>query len=548
MRADQIEQERKYQGGPLPQHLDRVPGVARVLPADPQELDAVYYDTADHALLRRGITLRRRTGDQDEGWHLKLPRGPDTREEIHAADPDGTAQDGAAPGGAAPNGADPDAGVPGAKVPEELALRVAVFARGHALRPVVRMHTHRRRHHLLDDGGHVLAEITEDAVEARVPGPVDHPGGGNGPPDGSGHGTPATAAWNEIEIELGDGDTALLDHVDEVFTGGGLARSPHPSKLARALGELGRTDTPGGPPDPPPVRLPAGTPAAVVAARIRDLVDTLVDLDPRVRLDEPDAVHRMRVTARRLRSVLTAHRRLLDRGRSDPLAGELRLLGRTLGRARDQEVLGERLVAALDRLPGPLRGGALRGRITAHYARQYHRAWQQVLAELDGPRHHRLLDEAERFAADPPFTAAARRKKASAYFSRTLRREQRRVVRRLDPALRLDPGPERDAALHRARKAAKRARYAAESARPVAPKRAKKFVRRMKDLQQALGDRQDTAVARAALVDLGSGGDDGFALGVLYGLQQGDAAEAERRVPALLRRARRRGLARLTRR
>ncbi|WP_242418751.1 CYTH domain-containing protein, partial [Frankia sp. CpI1-P] len=36
-------------------------------------LDAVYYDSDDLRLARNQITLRRRTGGHDAGWHLKLP-------------------------------------------------------------------------------------------------------------------------------------------------------------------------------------------------------------------------------------------------------------------------------------------------------------------------------------------------------------------------------------------------------------------------------------------------------------------------------------------
>ena len=57
-------------------------GVAAVSQQGEQLLDAVYYDTADLRLIGAGITLRRRTGGQDAGWHLKFPVGADTREEI----------------------------------------------------------------------------------------------------------------------------------------------------------------------------------------------------------------------------------------------------------------------------------------------------------------------------------------------------------------------------------------------------------------------------------------------------------------------------------
>ena len=38
-------------------------------------LEAVYYDTPNLRLLAEGVTLRRRTGGEDAGWHLKLPVG-----------------------------------------------------------------------------------------------------------------------------------------------------------------------------------------------------------------------------------------------------------------------------------------------------------------------------------------------------------------------------------------------------------------------------------------------------------------------------------------
>ena len=46
-------------------------GVAAASRQGEQFLDAVYYDTADLRLIGAGITLRRRTGGGDAGWHLK---------------------------------------------------------------------------------------------------------------------------------------------------------------------------------------------------------------------------------------------------------------------------------------------------------------------------------------------------------------------------------------------------------------------------------------------------------------------------------------------
>ena len=46
-------------------------------------LSAIYYDTADLRLTRAKVTLRRRTGGKDDGWHIKLP-GATGRTELHA--------------------------------------------------------------------------------------------------------------------------------------------------------------------------------------------------------------------------------------------------------------------------------------------------------------------------------------------------------------------------------------------------------------------------------------------------------------------------------
>ena len=81
-----LEIERKYAvdaGFVLPD-LSAVPGVAAVTGPDIYHLTAVYLDTPGLDLAAAHITLRRRTGGTDAGWHLKLPAGTETRREVHA--------------------------------------------------------------------------------------------------------------------------------------------------------------------------------------------------------------------------------------------------------------------------------------------------------------------------------------------------------------------------------------------------------------------------------------------------------------------------------
>src|ERR1700683_2674882 len=58
------------------------PGVVAA-PPETQQLAATYFDTDDLRLAGAHITLRRRTGGSDAGWHIKLPVNTDTRRELH---------------------------------------------------------------------------------------------------------------------------------------------------------------------------------------------------------------------------------------------------------------------------------------------------------------------------------------------------------------------------------------------------------------------------------------------------------------------------------
>ena len=89
------EVERKYladDGFELPPLTELVAGtdggreqeVAPVVEGEPvrQRLAATYFDTDDLRLAAAGLTLRRRTGGDDAGWHLKVPAGSNARSEV----------------------------------------------------------------------------------------------------------------------------------------------------------------------------------------------------------------------------------------------------------------------------------------------------------------------------------------------------------------------------------------------------------------------------------------------------------------------------------
>lgn len=69
-------------------------------------------------------------------------------------------------------------------------------------------------------------------------------------------------------------------------------------------------------------QVPAGSAGAVVLDYLRQQAARLQALDPLVRADEPDSVHQMRVTARRLRSTLQSFGQVIPRSQtSEVIAG-----------------------------------------------------------------------------------------------------------------------------------------------------------------------------------------------------------------------------------
>ncbi|MFE6972953.1 CHAD domain-containing protein [Streptomyces sp. NPDC057682] len=486
--------ERKYEATDatrLPD-LTRVAGVAAVDHLGITVLDAVYYDTEDFRLAADRLTLRRRTGGSDAGWHLKFPVSSGIRDELRAPLSDA--------------------------LPPDLAGLVRSRVRGADLVPVVRLRSARDVHLLRGPDGAPLAELSVDAVRAERL-----------------HGPGRSTAWTEIEAELADdADPAFLDAVEERLTEAGIRPSASESKVARALAETA-PDTPPGPrPDPP------RTAGDHVLAYVREQAAEIVALDPAVRRDLPDSVHRMRVATRRLRSALRSHRTVLDRTVTDPVAGELRRLAAELGVDRDQEVLDARLRARLDTLPRTLVLGPVRARLRLWSTARRAGTRRRTLAVLDSARHLALLDALDALVTDPPLLPAAAGPPGPE-LARAVRRDRRRLAHRVDRALDLPPGPGRDRALHDARKAAKRARYAAETARPALGKPAKKAAERLKAVQTLLGDHQDGVVAREALRTLAiqahAAGEPSFTWGVLYGQEQAEAAARERELPAVWARA-----------
>ncbi|CAM5738782.1 CHAD domain-containing protein [Streptomyces badius] len=405
-------------------------------------------------------------------------------------------------------------------LPASLAALLRSRVRHAEIAPVVRLLSSRDVHQLLAEDGTLLAEVSVDTVLAERL---------------AGEGSGTSAAWTEIEVELADdGDPAVLDAVEKRLRKAGVRPAESSSKLARALAET----TPGGGGDEHPEA--PSTAGDHVLAYVREQIATIVRLDPAVRRDLPDSVHKMRVATRRLRSTFKTHRKILDREVTDPLGAELKWLAAELGLDRDQEVLDERIGSRVEALPAALTLGPVRGRLRAWSAARRSGSRRRIIDVLDGQRYLDLLEALDALVADPPLRPAARKAPGKA-LPRAVLKDYEKLARRMDRALERPPGPERDTAMHEARKAAKRARYAGESARPALGKPAKRFAKRVKAVQSVLGGHQDSVVAREALRTLAiqshAAGETAFTWGLLYGQEEAAAEARERELPEVWARA-----------
>jgi inorganic triphosphatase YgiF len=163
-------------------------------------LSATYFDTEELDLIKNRITLRRRVGGPDEGWHLKLPVRKDTRQEVRTPLSEG------------------DTG----SVPARLAAQVQDVTAGRPLHPIAILDTERTVVTLTGKAGEPLAEVADDLVTATR---LDEPGA-------------EPMRWREIEIEAIEGAKAegVMEAAGQALREAGARRSAASSKLSRLLG------------------------------------------------------------------------------------------------------------------------------------------------------------------------------------------------------------------------------------------------------------------------------------------------------------------------
>jgi CHAD domain-containing protein len=446
-------------------------------------VSATYFDTQDDRLLDAGIEVRRETGSDTPGWHLRVGL-------------DGVVHEFKA-----------GLGRSELAVPIQFRRLTWIHTRGAVLQPIATVTTDREVRRFGVDG-QVLAEVTLDRLVLNRLLAVQ---------EGSDEQPIDEVSWQQLGVRFDGTDEVLRKRVDRQFRRLGAERSAGGSTL-----EQGReTTAPAGKVAKKPARQrfsPLSPSGDVVARYLAKEVGSLLDQDIPVRLDRPDSIHQMRVATRRLRSALRTFRVLFAAAAIEPLEAELAWLAAELGEARDAEVLRERLLAGVTfEQAHHLSTGAVTRAVDRETRQSQRTAFAAVLAALGSERYQLLVAVLEQLVRQPPLTDRA---------GRPARKQLRSLVaatyadvrRSLTDADGLSSGPDRDGHLHAARKAAKRARYAAEAVNPAFGKEAKAFGAAMEHLQDVLGDHHDSVVLQARLHELALAGPPtaAFALGRLH--------------------------------
>lgn len=243
----------------------------------------------------------------------------------------------------------------------------------------------------------------------------------------------------------------------------------------------------------PATKVKPGDPAGrAVKAAFAGAVQRVADCDPDARRGDSEGIHRLRTSTRRLRSELRAFRDLVDPKWRAPLEKELKWLADLLGAVRDLDVLSARLQkAAAGELGEDVEAvGPLFRSLNA----RHQIASEALESGLQSPRYRHLVAFLEQAANEPQLKPEASEPcrivlpglAASAW------RRFKKGARKLRHS---DPDPE----FHELRKRAKRARYIAEFVAPIIGRAeessASRFIQRIVQVQDTLGEHQDAVVA-----------------------------------------------------
>jgi CHAD domain-containing protein len=434
-------------------------------------LESAYYDTSDHDLQSHGIVLRRRDGDDDTGWQLKVPAA-EGRIEIRTSLAD------------AP--------------PPELTEMLTGLRLGKELVNVATIRTVRTRYRIHEpERENMSAEVADDEVHASV----DH----------------TMLAWREIEVEYGADAKPLARRLAKRLGKAGARRSRYPSKLAHVLPA---TET----------RKLRNAALSGLTEYIGDQLDAIFDGDMALRRGQ-DPIHDTRVAIRRLRSTIRVFGKLLARSEAEHLNDELKWFAGLLGEVRDRQVQRRRFSEVLEQWPPERVLGPVAARINTDLHSEQLRARKAVADAMDSARYLDLLVTLQRWRSQIAVSTTPTAEKLD---KRALRAE-RKADRRLAAAVESGQGAMLHRARKAAKRAryAAELRTPLDSSAKRTAKHYKRIQRVLGDHQDSVVAAD--VLRRLALIAGTTEGENGFTFGLLYAREEQIAEDARKKARGLIR-------------
>jgi len=333
--------------------------------AEPERMmSATYFDTTDATLLRWGITMRKRTGGSDDGWHLKIPAfgevgipGASVRDELLSADP-------------------------GEFPPADFISTVAALLRDAELVPLARVET-KRLPFTVFKKGEAMVEVVDDHVQVF-------------------QGNMLVDSFREIEVELlSHGSAKLARKIVAELRGLG-AQTSSVSKAAAGFGSIA-----GRQPDVPilPVPKRSALPCDLIRWAITQQVRSVVTAE--VTSHATGSATKLERELGNLSELLQALSVFLEPTENAEILSEISWLRAELTSPSVFDAQREAALRAVEFVQDPLDRHEARDAISSFFARKGLSAQSSAVAAQRSDRYLYLFSDLMDFARVPPVTDSA---------------------------------------------------------------------------------------------------------------------------------------------
>ena len=293
--------------------LKEIPSIYELknLPTHAKEV-SVYYDTDEHTLRKRGLSLRvRRIGTQYIQTIKTIGNSGSFERDEWESEIEG--------------------GRPDLSLASGTPLKTLKDKLGRQLKPLFETRVHRTVYPLANDACAIEFTIDRGRIDTGA----------------------SSAPICELELELKRGTEAELFDIPREVIHRVPAQLAFKSKSERGYELIeGKQDLPV---KASPIDLDAGLSTRDAFGILgRACLQQVVDNEPAVASGHPERVHQMRVGVRRLRAAMSLFSDLLSDPQTTAIQGELKWLTRSLTQARELEVLMGRVVAPIKKMRDPL--------------------------------------------------------------------------------------------------------------------------------------------------------------------------------------------------